>query len=165
VARTAEQAGVTADRMRAAAGRLRPGRPAPAPPKRRRWLGIGIGVAIAALVLAGLFFGARQIHFLGTDEGGRIALYRGLPYDLPLGINLYSEQESIPVQLTALTPERQEVVTEHKLRSESDAADILEDIDSREGAQPPVPPATQQQPAPAAPKRNGKAGRKKSKGR
>jgi serine/threonine protein phosphatase PrpC len=158
VARTAEQAGITAERMRAAAGRLRPGQATPTP--RRLGRRAAIATLIGLLVLAGLFFGARQIYFLGTDEGGRVAVFRGLPYDLPFGIDLYSEQESIPVQIDVLTPERQDVVTDHKLRSHDDASDILEDIDTREGAQPPVPPVPTT-PAQPAPKKKGGGGKKK----
>jgi hypothetical protein len=72
-------------------------------------------------------------------------MYRGLPYELPLGVDLYSEQLSIGVQAAALSPERQEVVTEHKLRSEDDARDIIDDIEDREGSEPPVPPPAQSQ--------------------
>ena len=45
----------------------------------------------------------------------------------------------------SLSPERQDVVTEHKLRSEDDARDIVDDIEDREGSEP-LTPAT---PAPA----------------
>ena len=47
---------------------------------------------------------ARQIYFLGTDDNGRVALFRGLPYELPFGINLYSEQYSIGIQGGYLCP-------------------------------------------------------------
>jgi PPM family protein phosphatase len=122
----------------------------PLPYKRRRWLRIAAIIAVIATVIAAGVLIARQVYFLGTDEAGRVALYRGLPYELPLGIDLYSEQTSIGVQAATLSAERQEVVTEHKLRSEDDAHDILDDIESREGSQPltpatPAPPAGQQQ--------------------
>jgi hypothetical protein len=70
-----------------------------------------------------------------------------LPWELPLGINLYSEQYSIGVQASILSPERQEAVTGHKLRSKDDAVDFADDIEQREGAQPVTPPT----PAPVAP--------------
>ncbi len=85
-------------------------------------------------VIAGSVLLARQVYFLGTDEAGRVALFRGLPYELPFGIDLYSEQLSIGVQASSLSSERQDVVTEHKLRSESDARDIVDDIEDREGS-------------------------------
>ena len=141
ISRTAEQAGLTGERMRQAADRLRGHGPVPLPHRRRRGLKVAAVIAVIAAVIAGLVLLARQVYFLGTDEDGRVALYRGLPYELPLGIDLYSEQFSIGVQAASLSAERQEVVTEHKLRSSDDAHDIIDDIEDREGAVPPTPPA------------------------
>jgi serine/threonine protein phosphatase PrpC len=139
----------TAERVRAvAAERVRPGAPAertaaaPPEPGRPGWVRAAIAAAIALAILAVLVFGARQIYFLGTDEGGRVALFRGLPYELPLGIDLYSEQRSIGVTADSLSEERQKVVTEHKLRGHNDANDIIDDIEQREGSVAPIPPPT-----------------------
>jgi serine/threonine protein phosphatase PrpC len=105
----------------------------PAAPARRRWPRIlaraAIGAAILALLVAGSVFGARQVYFLGVDEGGRIALYRGLPYDLPFGISLYDERYSSPVQFDALPPELQSNVTDHELRSHDDAASLIREYE------------------------------------
>jgi protein phosphatase len=142
ISRTAEQAGLTAERMRQAGDRLRGQGPMPLPHRRRRGLKIAAVVAAIAAVFIGGFVLMRQVYFLGTDDDGRVALFRGLPYELPLGIDLYSEQLSIGVPASSLSPERQEVVTEHKLRSEDDARDIVADIEDREGSEPLVPPTT-----------------------
>jgi PPM family protein phosphatase len=157
ISRTAEQAGLTAERMRQAGDRLRGQGPMPLPHRRRRWLRALVIVAAVAAVIIGALLIGRSIYFLGTDEDGRVAVYRGLPYEV-LGVNLYSEQESIGVQAGALSPERQDVVTEHKLRSHDDAFDILADIEDNEGSVPPTPappapaPAKkQQQKTPTAP--------------
>ncbi len=56
---------------------------------------------IAALVF-GAWYGNRQIWFLGTDDAGRVALYRGAPYELPFGIKLYSEHYASPLQTESL---------------------------------------------------------------
>ena len=148
ISRTAEQAGLTAERARAAADRLRGHGPMPAPHRRRRGIRIAAIAAAVLIVIGGSVLLVRQVYFLGTDDSGRVAVYRGLPYELPLGINLYSEQEVIAVQASTLSPERQEVVTEHKLRSKDDAVDIADDIEQREGSLPATPPPA---PAPAAP--------------
>ena len=94
---------------------------------------VAAGVAVLAIVCAGLFYASRQVWFLGTDEGGRVALYRGLPYELPFGINLYSERYASPIQTSELSAPRQESVTGHKLRSQDDATSLIEDIETREG--------------------------------
>ena len=86
-----------------------------------------------AIICAGLFYASRQVWFLGTDEGGRVALYRGLPYELPFGINLYDERYASPIQTTELSATRQESVKGHKLRSQDDATSLIEDIETREG--------------------------------
>jgi PPM family protein phosphatase len=147
---TAEQAGLTADKVRAAARRMKPGSTPPPPggglppeTARSKWFARAVIAAIILAVLGGVLLFVRSIYFVGSDSGGRVALYRGLPYDLPLGIDTYSKQYAIPVQVSTLTPERQSVVTEHKLRSHDDAVDIVDDIENREGAVPPAPqPAT-----------------------
>ncbi len=136
ISRTAEQAGLTPERMRHAADRLRGRGAMPPPPRRRRALRIGVALLVIAAVIGGAVYFARQIYFLGTDDNGRVALFRGLPYELPLGINLYSEQYSIGVQGSSLSPDRQDVITEHQLRSHSDAADLVDDIEQHEGSRP-----------------------------
>jgi hypothetical protein len=94
-------------------------------------------------VIGGAILLVRQIYFIGTDEDGRVALFRGLPYELPFGVNLYSEQYSIGVQAPELSPSRQETVTDHQLRSHDDASDLIESFEQQEGARPPEPaPAT-----------------------
>jgi serine/threonine protein phosphatase PrpC len=160
IAATAEQAGLTADKVRAAARKMRPGAPeAPGSgdgddggdAARRKWIRrslVGLGVLA---VIVGAVLLVRSFYFLGTDSGGRVALYRGLPYDLPLGLDLYNKQYSIGVQTSTLTEERQTVVTEHKVRTHDDAVDIIDDIEQREGSVPPAttPPATGTTTAPA----------------
>ena len=161
ISRTADQAGLTAERARAAADRLRGHGPMPATHRRRRGIKIAAIAAAVLIVIGGSVLLVRQVYFLGTDDSGRVAVYRGLPYELPLGINLYSEQEVIGVQASTLSPERQDVVTEHKLRSKDDALDIANDIEQREGAVPATPAPA---PAPAAPaKRKKRAAQAKRK--
>ncbi|MGH2994408.1 MAG: Stp1/IreP family PP2C-type Ser/Thr phosphatase [Solirubrobacterales bacterium] len=95
----------------------------------RRLAGALVAVVIFAALGAAAVFGARQVYFLGVDEGGRMALYRGLPYDLPLGIELYDERYSSPVQFDSLPPELQPNVTDHELRSHDDAVSLIEEYE------------------------------------
>ena len=142
ISRTAEQAGLTGERMRAATDRMRGRGPMPAPPRRRRILGWAVAALAAVVVIGGGLLLARSVYFLGTDNQGNVALYRGLPYTLPLGISLYSKQYSIPVQEGTLSEARQKAVTDHTWRGKGDATDLVNDIKLRptEGLAPPPPP-------------------------
>ncbi|MDX6624111.1 MAG: family protein phosphatase, partial [Solirubrobacterales bacterium] len=80
---SAEEAGLSAERVRAARERQAVrGREPVEVPRRGRWK-TAAKVAAIVLVIAGIgaaaVFGARQVYFLGIDEGGRVTLYRGLP--------------------------------------------------------------------------------------
>jgi PPM family protein phosphatase len=141
----AEEAGLTAERVAAARERPAAGPSGHAEPGRR-WPGRLARALLVLLIVAGLgaaaWYGSRQIHFLGVDEGGRVALYRGLPYDLPFGIELYEEQFSSPVQLTSLPSDRRDEATNHELRSEDDAQSLIEDLENAAvtAPQPPTGP-------------------------
>jgi protein phosphatase len=139
VGSSAEEAGLTATevRRRAAAAAAQKRREELSARPRRRGLRTAAKVGATLLVLAALAFGAwwgnRQVWFLGTDDGGRVSLYRGLPYELPFGIALYDERYAIPIQTEGLPPKRREAVTGHDLRSRSDAVSLVEDIERSQG--------------------------------
>jgi protein phosphatase len=140
---SAEDAGLTATEVRrraaAAAARERREQLAAKPPRRRlrrALAAVAVLVLLGALAL-GAWYGNRQVWFLGTDGAGRVALYRGLPYRLPLGIDLYEERYASPLQTDSLTPRRQDAVTGHDLRSRADAVSLVEDIE-RAAENPPA---------------------------
>jgi len=135
----AEAAGLTATevRKRAAAEAARKRREEIESRPRRRGLRTALKVLVPLLlvvaVIAGAWYGNRQIWFLGTDDAGRVALYRGAPYELPFGIDLYSERYSSPIQTESLPARRQDAVTGHDLRSRDDAVSLLEEIEKTAG--------------------------------
>ena len=136
---SAEEAGLSATevRRRAAAEAARKRREEQQARPSRHRLRTVLKVLAVLLVIAAVAFGAwfanRQIWFLGTDGSGRVALYRGAPYELPFGIDLYSQRYATAIQTGSLPPKRQEAVTGHKLRSRSDAVSLIEDIEKSEG--------------------------------
>jgi len=137
---SAEEAGLTATEVRrraaAAAAQERRERLAAGPPRRplRRVATTLAALAIVGALAFGAWYGNRQVWFLGTDDGGRVALYRGLPYELPLGISLYDERYASPVQTESLPARRRDAVTGHDLRSRTDAVSLVEDIEKSQGA-------------------------------
>jgi protein phosphatase len=135
----AEAAGLSATevRKRAAAEAARKRREDLDSRPRRRGLRMALKVLVPLLLIAAILFGAwygnRQIWFLGTDDAGRVALYRGAPYELPFGISLYSERYSSPIQTESLPARRKDAVTGHDLRSRGDAVSLLEEIEKNAG--------------------------------
>ena len=54
-----------------------------------------------------------------------MTLYHGLPYELPLGIELYQPVRHSGVTLQSLPAARRVNFTDHKLRSKDDAEDLV----------------------------------------
>jgi serine/threonine protein phosphatase PrpC len=136
----AAEAGLTATEVRrraaAEAARQRREELASAKPRRRR-LRTAAKVLVAVVVVGAIAFGAwygnRQVWFLGTDAAGRVALYRGLPYELPFGIKLYDERYASPIQTATLPGRRRDAVTGNDLRSRGDAVSLIEEIEHSQG--------------------------------
>jgi PPM family protein phosphatase len=98
--------------------------------KLRRGLA-GTAVLVVVSVLAvGAYAAARQVYFLGTDDAGLVTVYRGLPYELPLGIDLYSAQYRSGVPAASIPSARRERVLDHEWRSESDAEDLVRQLET-----------------------------------
>jgi PPM family protein phosphatase len=136
---SAEEAGLTATEVRrraAAAAASKRREDLATRPKRRRLRTVAKVLALVVVLGAvafGAWYGNRQIWFLGTDSAGRVALYRGLPYELPFGIKLYAERYASPIQTGSLPPKRRDAVTGHDLRSRGDAVSLIEDIQKSQG--------------------------------
>jgi len=135
---SAEEAGLTATevRRRAAAEAARKRREEQGRSPRsalRRAAKVLAAVLLVAAIALGAWYGNRQVWFLGTDSAGRVALYRGLPYELPLGVKLYDERYASPIQTASLPARRGDAVSGHDLRSREDAVSLLEEIQQSQG--------------------------------
>ena len=129
-----EEAGLTGEAVAAGRQDAKPERAAVGgrriSPRRMRTVAmVALVVAISAALAAVAVWGVRQVYFLGTDHGGRLALYRGLPYGLPFGIKLYSEVYPAPVQVSAIPASRRSGATDHTLRFHGDAVSLLRDLE------------------------------------
>ncbi|HEX2161919.1 MAG TPA: Stp1/IreP family PP2C-type Ser/Thr phosphatase [Thermoleophilaceae bacterium] len=113
-------------RERAGAGRKRP---ASRSAKARRVLAGVAALAITGVLAVGAYLASRQVYFLGTDDTGFVTVYRGLPYELPLGIDLYSAQYRSGVPAASIPVARRDRVLDHEWRSESDAEDLVRQLE------------------------------------
>ena len=114
-----------------------PPRPAADPegkPRRRRRRIPGLRAALAILlvatvVLGGAWIASRGVYFVGTDDRGVVAMYRGLPYDGPGGFELYERVYTSGVPATALPARRRDGLLDHRLRSRDDAEDLVRKLE------------------------------------
>jgi protein phosphatase len=106
-----------------------PQNPPPAKRRRRRLVTPGRVLFLGAIlgVLVALWLATREVYFVGVDEqrGNEVTVYRGLPYDLPLGISLYSPVMSSGVTLELVPAARRKAFTDHKLRKRDDAESLV----------------------------------------
>ena len=52
--------------------------------------------------MAGLYALSRQVYFVGTNDAGLVTLYRGVPYELPFGLDLYDQEYASGVPAGAI---------------------------------------------------------------
>jgi len=100
------------------------------PPRRRRFrLRTAVKtlfvLALLAAVVTGLYALSRQVYFIGTNDAGLVTLYRGIPYELPFGVDLYEEEYPSGVPARAIPDRRRERVLDHEWRSREDAVDLI----------------------------------------
>jgi protein phosphatase len=128
---TAEAASATAP-----VARLEPRAPRPSAPARRKRrrprvpIGPILVLFLVGCVLLGGYFASQTVYFVGTSNDGFVSVYRGLPYDLPAGLNLYSVNYESGTPADELTPAQKRTITAHKLRSKDDAQDLVNQLET-----------------------------------
>jgi protein phosphatase len=104
--------------------------PAPASRRRRRgrprrWVGALVALAVVAVIVAGVWVGTQTVYFVGTNADGLVTVYRGIPYDLPAGLHLYSANFVSGVDAAQLSVTERHRLLNHKWRSHDDATDLV----------------------------------------
>jgi PPM family protein phosphatase len=90
---------------------------------------------LAAFMLLGLplvtgaYIASQSVYFIGADDRGSVTIYRGLPYELPGGIHLYTKNYVTGVRVDQLTPAQRKRLLDHRLRSHDDAADLARQLE------------------------------------
>lgn len=141
---TAGQAALSAEEVRAAAAhasptskRLQPHTPPAARqprsrrPKRSRRAAVVFAIfALVVLPLAlGAYIATQTVYFVGGDAGGFVTVYRGLPYELPGGLSMYSVNYVSGIPLRSLPARRRTQLVDHTLRSHDDASDLVRELE------------------------------------
>ena len=118
--------------------RLEPVAPA-APPARKRSRGrrllvvLAVTAIVAIPICFGIFAGIRSVYFVGADDQGYVTVFRGLPYELPLGIELYQRNYTSPVTRDQVPADRRKtVLSDQGLRSQHDAYDLVRQLERGE---------------------------------
>jgi PPM family protein phosphatase len=87
------------------------------PRARRRVVLVLFSGAFVAVLLLVSFWALRNAHFVGADDGGRVAVYQGLPYDLGGGVSLYRARYVSPLRAAQLSRDERTALFDHDLMS------------------------------------------------
>jgi protein phosphatase len=97
---------------------------------RPRWIApLVIAIVIVVPLLGGAYLASQAVYFLGVSSDGSVAVFRGLPYDLPLGIHLYHADYETGLTPQQLPAGRRRKLLDHKLRSHDDAHDLARQLE------------------------------------
>lgn len=130
----------------AQARRLQPRPPGEPPPDqtvgrtrtRRILLALGVTLFLGIPLLIGSWAASQSVYFVGSNDGF-VAMYRGLPYELPFGVDLYSLNYTSGVPVEALPEARRDELLDHTLRSRADAGDLIAQIERGQISSQPSP--------------------------
>ncbi len=104
----------------------------PAARRRRRALRavpVTVTLVVLGLVVVGAYTAIESVYFIGTNNRGLVTMFRGLPYQLPGNLALYSTEYVSGVGASTLTAERRHTLLDHTLRSEGDAASLVRSLE------------------------------------
>ena len=100
------------------------------PRRRRRALLALLAVVVVLIPVAiGAWMASQAVYFIGSTPDGFVAMYRGLPYELPAGIDLYSTNYVSGVPVDEVPAGRRGTLLDHQLRSHDDAADLVRELE------------------------------------
>jgi PPM family protein phosphatase len=86
-------------------------------------------VVVLFLVGGGGYLASRQLFFIATDPQGIVTIYRGLPYQLPGGLNLYETFYVSGVPASLVPADRRRQLLNHQLRSQTDASNLVRELE------------------------------------
>jgi len=90
---------------------------------------------IVLAIALSAWYASQTVYFVGAKDGF-VTVYRGMPYDLPAGLHLYSINYVSGVPIGELSPPQRRLVTEHKLRARDDAQELVRQMATGELSTP-----------------------------
>jgi protein phosphatase len=98
--------------------------------RRPRWLvPATIALVVLGLIASGAYLAAQSVYFIGTNARGLVTLYRGVPYQLPGGVKLYSSNYVSGVSASTLSPVRRRTLLDHSLHSQAKATGLIRSLE------------------------------------
>jgi protein phosphatase len=95
-------------------------------PGRLSWrIAVAALLVILALAAGAAVFGLSRANFVGVDGKGYVAVYQGVPWNLPLGIHLYREVYTSRLLPAELSQAARRKLFDHTLRSRSSAQQLV----------------------------------------
>jgi protein phosphatase len=107
-----------------------PGQPAGRMRRRMRRLRAPLAtLVVVGLLGAGAWLALQSVYFIGTNQRGLVTMFRGVPYELPAGVKLYTVDYVSGVSASTLPSARRQALLDHSLRSEGSAADLMRQLE------------------------------------
>jgi protein phosphatase len=96
------------------------------PPRYMKPVAALIATVIVLFVVGGgAYLASREYFFIGTNSNGIVTIFRGFPYDLPLGVKMYEQFYVSGVPASAVPADRRARLLNHQLRSQSAAISLV----------------------------------------
>ncbi len=97
--------------------------------RRRVLVTLAILAFLVVPVGIGVLTALRAVYFIGSDDQGYVTVYRGVPWELPLGVDLYQTNYTSGVHRDLVPEPRQEALLDHSLRSRDDAYEVVGELE------------------------------------
>ncbi len=97
---------------------------------RRLWKPLLVFAIVLAFFATAAFVAIRGVFFVGLDGDRIVTIYRGVPYEGPFGIDLYTRHYTSGVRIDQVPEARRETFTDHKWRSLDDVEDLVRQLET-----------------------------------
>jgi len=84
---------------------------------------------VLGVLAAGAYLALQSVYFIGTNSRVLVTVFRGIPYELPGGIKLYSSDYVSGVSASTLAAERRTALLDHAWRSEGSATALMRQLE------------------------------------